>query len=173
MTKKDFFILAIKLFGLYSLVAALFSSIPGYISFVVMSPDVISILWIISAIAIIGGVFVLLVVKADNVVRLLKLDNGFDDDRIEAGNLKSTDVIKIGTFIIGGLLLINNIPTFLSHSFFAVKGEEIGTEYRMEDKLNWAISAINLIVGYLLLTNYNVVARILSEKTQGDTKNGG
>lgn len=158
MSKKDFFILTIKLFGLFSLVTSIFSVIPSNISFALMDIDIVSIMWIVIAATTIGGLFVLLVFKAEKVVQALKLDKGFDDNRIELGNLKSTDVIKIGTFIIGGLLLLNNIPGFLSHTLFAFKGKNVGIEYKMEDKFNWAVSAINLIIGYLLLTNYSFVA---------------
>lgn len=158
MSKKDFFILTIKLFGLFSLVTSIFSVIPSNISFALMDIDIVSIMWIMIAATTIGGLFVLLVFKAEKVVQALKLDKGFDDNRIELGNLKSTDVIKIGTFIIGGLLLLNNIPGFLSHTLFAFKGKNVGIEYKMEDKFNWAVSAINLIIGYLLLTNYSFVA---------------
>lgn len=61
MTKRDFFILTIKLFGLFSLVTSVFSVIPSNISFALMDIDVVSILWIMIAAAAIGGLFVLLV----------------------------------------------------------------------------------------------------------------
>jgi hypothetical protein len=169
MTKKDFFVLTIKLFGLFSLVTSIFSVIPSNISFALMDIDILSIIWIMIAATAIGGLFVLLVFKADKVVQALRLDKGFDDNRIELGNLKSIDVIKIGTFIIGGLLLLNNIPGFLSHTLFAFKGKNVGIEYKMEDKFNWAVSAINLIIGYLLLTNYGFVADKIKNKSKNET----
>jgi hypothetical protein len=169
MSKKDFFVLAIKLFGLFSLVTSIFSVIPGNISFALMGVDLVSIIWIMVAVTAIGGLFVLLVFKADWVVQALKLDKGFDDNRIEIGNLKSTDIIKVGTFIIGGLLILNNIPGFLSHTLFALKGRNDLMEYKMEDHFNWAVTAINLIIGYLLLTNYWFVAEKMKDKSNDET----
>lgn len=168
MTKKDFFILMIKLFGLYWIVTSLFSNIPRYISFVSMDKDIdtVTILWLIIAVVIIIGLFVLLVFQSDKITRILKLDKGFDDDRIEFGNLKSTDIIKIGVFVIGGLLILDNIPIFLSHSLFAFKEDIAGTEYKTQDNFYWTISAINLIVGYLLLTQYDFVAEKLANKKE-------
>ena len=166
MTKRDFFILMIKLFGLFSLVTSIFSVIPSNISFALMELDIVSIIWILIAATAIGGLFVLLVFKAEKVVQMLKLDKGFDDNRIELGNLKSTDIVKIGAFIIGGLLILDNIPAFLSHTLFAFKGKNLGVAYKMEDKFNWAVSGINLIIGYLLLTNYGFVAAKLKDKSE-------
>lgn len=115
MTKKDFFILAIKLFGLMSIVTSFFSGILNNISYALFKVDTLAIIWIGAAIVISIGLFVLLVFKADKIVSLLKLEEGFDDEKIELGNLNSSEILKVGTFIIGGLLFIHNIPIFLSH----------------------------------------------------------
>jgi hypothetical protein len=122
----------------------------------------------LAAIAV-GGLFVLLVFRADRVVKGLRLDKGFDDDRTELGGLKPADLIKIGTFVIGGLLILHNIPAFLSHTLFAYKSSNMGMAYTAEDKFNWAVSAINLVVGYLLLVNYAFVAKIRKEKSMDET----
>ncbi|MFK5890708.1 MAG: hypothetical protein QM486_08265 [Flavobacteriaceae bacterium] len=164
MTKKDFFILIIKLFGLFSLVSILFSVLPKYIPYFFVEIDIISIIWIVAIIGFSIGLFLVLVFNSEKLVRLLKLEKGFDDDRIDLGNLNVSDVIKIGTFIIGGLLLIDNIPIFLYHAFFAFKSEIIGMRYMSQDKFNWVVSLMNLIIGYLLLTNYDYVARFFKSK---------
>lgn len=167
MTKRDFFILIIKVFGLFSVVTSLFSGLPSNISFAITEIDALSILWIVMAIVIVVGLFVALIFKADKVVQLLKLDKGFDDEKIEIGNLKPTDIIRIGTFIIGGLLILDNIPAFLSHSLFAFKRNVVGLEYNSQEKFHWAVSGLNLIIGFLLLTNYDFVAKKMKiEKTE-------
>ncbi len=166
MTKRDFFILILKVFGLFSVVTTLFSALPSNISLAMMDIDALLILWIVVAIFVVVGLFVVLIFKADKVVRLLKLDKGFDDEKIEIGNLKPTDIIKIGTFIIGGLMILNKTPAFLSHSLFAFKGDVIGLEYNSQDKFNWAVSGLNLIIGFLLLTNYDFVAKKLNTKKE-------
>lgn len=168
MTKRDFFILVIKLFGLMSVVTSLFSGILGNISFALMEPDVLIIVWMIIAVLMIIGLFIVLIFKADKIVGLLKLEKGFDDERIELGNLKSTDIVKIGTFIIGGMLMLNNIPDFLSHTLFAFKGDVAGQIYDSNDKYQWLASAINIVVGYLLLTNFSFVASLLRTKKDED-----
>lgn len=166
MTKKDFFILIIKLFGLSSAVTNIFSVIPTNIVYALSEFDVISILWITVASVIVVGLFVLLVIKAELVVKFLKLDKGFDDDRIELGNLKSSDIIKIGVFIIGGILILKNIPGFLSNTYWALKHEVAGVPSNPEDSFDWIINGLNLIFGYLLLTNYDLIAKRFRAKEE-------
>jgi len=164
MTKRDFFILIIKLFGLFSLVTSLFSVLPGNISFALGHFDTFMVIWIIIALVVIVGLFVLLIFKADKVVNILKLDKDFDDERIEMGNLNPTSIIKLALIIIGGLLIIDNFPAVLSHTLFAFKGDLIGMTYETIDKFNWAVGGIKLILGFLLITNYDLVSRILRTK---------
>ncbi len=166
MTKRDFFILAIKLFGLMSVVTTLFSGILGNISFALMDPSVFTLVWMVIAVLMVIGLFILLIFKADKIVGLLKLEKGFDDERIELGNLNSSDIVKIGSFIIGGILVIDNIPIFLSHTFYSFKDSVVGEIYDSRDKYQWLASAIKIIVGYLLLTNFSFVASLLRTKKE-------
>lgn len=169
MTKRDFFILVIKLFGLMSIVTSLFSILPSNISFALIENDAFSLLLIAFSIIVVIGLFALLVFKAEKVVGILKLDKGFDDEKIDLANLNSSDIVKIGTFLIGGLLMLDNIPVFLSHTLFASKGSAVGQSYDMKENFYWAVSGINIIIGYMLLTNYSFVAKLL--RMQNKEKN--
>jgi hypothetical protein len=105
MTKRDFFILIIKLLGLYYLVSSLISGLPSSIIFSFMYGSIVSSLWVILSIIITIGVFVLLVFKADIIAGILELDKGFDDERIELNTANSTTIVKIGTFLLGGFMM--------------------------------------------------------------------
>lgn len=166
MTKKDFFILMIKLFGLSSALTNIFSVIPNNISYAISYFDLLSILWIIGVSAIIIGLFILLVFKAEAIVDYLSLEKGFEENRIELGNLNSSDILKIGTFIIGGLMIIRNIPWFLSNTYWAFKNEIAGIPNGSKDSFNWAVNGLNLIVGYVLMTNYDLIAKRLKSKEE-------
>ncbi|MBT8196018.1 MAG: hypothetical protein HKO56_09585 [Bacteroidia bacterium] len=164
MTKRDFFIAAIRIFGLLSIVTSVFTTIPSSISYMFMHIDAYSIVWLTLVIVILVGLFVLLIFKSGSVVNLLKLDKGFDDDRIDFGNLSSSDIVKFATFIIGGFLIIENISPFLNHIFFAFKGTVSGESYQKPEYFQWAICSLNLIVGYLLITNYSFVAKLFGNR---------
>ncbi len=159
MTKRDFFILLIKVFGLYSIITTLFSVIPNSLSSISLDFGIAAILWSIFGSGIAIGITVILLSKADKVVQLLKLDKGFDDDRIDFGNIKPSDIVKIGSFIIGGFLILNNIPNFISHALFSYKSEVVGYEYTSKQYFQWAVSGVNILLGLFLFTKYDLIAK--------------
>lgn len=165
MTKTDFFRLLIKIFGLYSLLTALLSVLPSNISFVLSYPDAIGFIWLIAVTTIVFSLFFFLIRQPDVIIRILKLDKGFDEERIQFENLNAKSIIKLSSIIIGGLLIIDNIPVFFSYTLFAFKSSVGHTDsYGIQDNINWGASFLKLIVGYLLVTNYEFVARLFKEK---------
>jgi len=76
--------------------------------------------------------------------------------------------------VIGGLLLIHNIPLFLSKGWVVFKlsvesNIENGTANQyvgVMDYINLGVSFINIVIGYLLVTNYTFVSKLLKEKNR-------
>ena len=83
MSKRDFFRVIIKLFGLYWIISSLLSVIPGNISYALSNLGYLGYLWAFGTTAIIILLFILLIRKTDSVIDLLKLDKGFDDETIQ------------------------------------------------------------------------------------------
>lgn len=166
MTKRDFFILLIKLFGLSSAVSVLFSSLPTVFMY---SVDPISTILMIIVCLLVCALCWLLIFHADSLVRLLRLDKGFDDDRIEFCNLQSVAVIKIAVLIIGGVLFVSNLPNLISQSFWLIREDNLGNEISAKDKVMLSVQVLNLLIGYLLFTNYDVVANYFDRK-EGKSK---
>jgi hypothetical protein len=163
MTKRDFLILMIKLFGLSSAVTTIFSVLPNNVAFSFHYIDFSVVIWLgVVSIATVG-LFWLLTFKADKLVDVLKLDKGFADERIELGDMKTDDIIKTGIFIIGGLLFIENVPGLLSQVFWAFKGEVVGLDFKAKEKFDLGISGLNVLLGFLLVTNYDRLARRLNK----------
>jgi hypothetical protein len=165
MTKTDFFRILIKAFGLYSILTALLSVLPSNISFVLSYPDAWGFVWLLLVTTIVFALFFFLIRKPDVIIRILKLDKGFDEERIQFENLNAKSIIKLSSIIIGGLLIIDNIPTFFSYTLFAFKSSVGHTDsYGLKDNIYWATSFLKLVVGYLLVTNYESVSRLFKEK---------
>lgn len=171
MTKEDFFALIIKILGLYLIISTLFSGIASSLYWSFVNNKGILVLWVILAIlsvVVLVSLFVILVFKADKVVKILKLDIGFEDNRIDFGNLKGEDIVKIGSFIIGGILFINNIPSFLSLIFIAFKnsfGSSI-SQLSSHNHYDLIVSGINIVLGYLLITKYSYVAKLFLKRSK-------
>lgn len=149
-----------------SLITTMTSTIPGNLIFAVMNLSLFTLVWSFIAVAVAIGLFVLLIFKSGVLVDLLKLDRGFDDDKIELGNFRAPDVVMIGAFIIGGLLILNNFPAFLSHILFSFKGSVVGRGYGGSDNFNWAVSGIKILIGVFLITNYSFVAKLLKSSNK-------
>lgn len=170
MTKKDFFILLIKLFGLYSIITALFISLPQNISFAFAGFgrgfDVYYIIYLVVILAVIIGLFVLLIFKSHVIVRILKLEKGFDTDSLEPGKLTAKEIIKIAAVIIGGFLIIDHLPIFIQQTLSAFYSEIQVQTTESINKWNWFINGGNILIGYLLITNLNFVAKLLDIKSK-------
>jgi hypothetical protein len=169
MTKKDFFRILIKVFGLYSIITAIFFILPSQLSIVFYDLELTSVILILTIITIIMLMFIYLIKKPDAIIKLLKLDNGFDEDRIYFEKLNSKNIVKIAALIIGGLLLIDNVPAFLSQTYFAFKTDISREEFNETQQINWATSFINMLLGYLKVTNYEKISNWL--KDGEDNKN--
>lgn len=165
MTKTDFFRVLIKVFGLYSLLIILFSVIPGNISFILSYPDMWGFAWLLLGVGITFALFFFLVRRPDIIIKMLKLDKGFDEERIQFENLNTRSILKLSSIIIGGLLIIDNIPVFLSYTFVAFKSRIEHTEnYNFKENIYWAVSFLKLVIGYVLVTNYERVSNVVKEK---------
>ena len=174
MTKRDFFRVIIKLFGLYSLILAIFNYIPASFSGMLAAEFSVSFsLMFIGLLIITVLIYTFLILKTDTIIRLLKIDKGFDDDNIMLGNFNETAIIKFTIIIFGGFLIIDNAPDFLYTCFVALKKEvapeglnfmENITFSQPIDYFKWIISGVNIILGYLFLTNYDWIARRLNRK---------
>jgi hypothetical protein len=149
MTKRDFFIALIKVFGLYSAVTALFSGLPSNVMFGIDGEiDIFVYFWVVAATLVIAALFWFLTFKADKLSDWLKLEKGFSDERIDFGHIKSEDIIKTGIFIIGGLLIVQNVSNLLSQLIWALKmSEAMGQEFTMQDKFNLGVKALNVLLG--------------------------
>jgi len=166
MTKKDFFVLIIKLFGLFSIITSLFVVLPRNISLVLFDFGILALVLVIFILAIIIGLFIFLIFKSHYVVRLLKLEKGFDNEKLELGNLTTSEIVKIAIVIIGGFLIIDNLPLFLNQTINAFYADIQSQSIESSSKFNWFISGLNILIGYLLITNLRLVVRLLRIKTR-------
>jgi len=128
------------------------------------------ILIIIGAALFMIMLFIFLLQKADTVIDVLKLDKKFDDERIEFGNLSAVEIVKIALIFIGGFLLLDHLPEFLHYCYLGFKKEVSATGLnQMESNalqgssgyFRWFISGVNLVLGYLIISNLERVTRLL------------
>lgn len=161
MKVKDFFVLIIKLFGLYSIVTVLFNIIPKNISFVLLSPELTIIISLVIGMVITVALLLLLIAKADKIVSLFKLEKNFENDSFEFGNLTPVEIVKIATCIVGGFLIIHNLPILIYQSVEAFNSDIQSQSLTSTYKWNWFVNGLNVLIGYYIITNLNLIIRLL------------
>lgn len=180
MTKRDFFRIILKLFGLYSFILTIFVYIPSNISYVMYEFEPMILLWILGLSALVFLIYVFLIKKTDQIIDLLKLDKGFDDDHIDLGSFNNEKIFKFALIIIGGFLIVDYIPNFLQYTYLSFKSQvsprglnfmEDMTFGSPVDYFNWVISIMNILLGIILLSNYDKIAKWLVRKENATSKN--
>lgn len=168
MTKKDFFIIIIKLFGLYLFIATLFGAAPSMLYISQMEMDAYTILYILVFIAFFGFLLIYLLYHSEKVVGFLKLDKGFDSDVIQLEKLEKGQLIQLGLIIVGGLIVLEHLPSLLTNSYYFFKAlNHDAVNYEEIDFTNTGNYAyltkdiITVLLGYLVLTNNETIAKKL------------
>lgn len=91
-------------------------------------------------------------------MRLLKLDQDFDDEYIFFGKINASVLVQIAVFIIGGLLIIDNIPLVFSFNM-----DLSGMIDDSHSGVYWLMSTIKIVLGFVLVTNDKFIAGLLQK----------
>jgi hypothetical protein len=159
MTKRDFFRVLTKLFGLFIFIEYLFEGIITNFSFFYMDSEPIVVMISIVVLLIWAGLFLVIMFKTDTILDMLSLDKGFEDERIDLGEMKASGLMKIGLIVIGGLLVINNIAPMFYHIFYAFKAEI--NDYLIQSQINTPLSMLimKVILGAILVLNNDKIVK--------------
>lgn len=167
MTKRDFFRLIIKIYGLYSLVLSLFTFIPQNITNVVIYREQTGVrLIIITSIFLVLALFYILLFKTDYIINKLELDKGFDDDMIVLGNFNNEQIFKLAIILIGGFLIVDYFPNFVFEvvNIFKMKLSNIPIIGNEVDYFHFSVSIINIVLGLIFISNYKSISTFLDKK---------
>ncbi len=167
MTKKDFFILLIKIMGLYFFIQMFFYILPQSYSFIALAPraDRGSV-WLIFLVFAISILFFYLIIRyAHIIVVFLGLEKHFDSSGIETNHITKKDILQLGIIIIGGMLIVNSFVDFQHQILLYYRSKELGT---LDDisNIRLAIPVLNILIGYLLMTNYDLIAKKIGQKNE-------
>lgn len=171
MTKKDLFRIILKIAGLYFIVITVFQALPTIFVFFSGTPW-LSILLFVAILLVVTAIFLALIFNPDRFINVLKLDKGFDDDKVSFRRVDFSDLLKIAIFAIGLSLIVRYLPIFITHVFFLFKllmknQNDFTSQFHSEiltDYVSWALKIISLIIGYLMITNYASIANFLLKK---------
>lgn len=167
MQIKTFWKILIKIIGLWILLSCV-SLIPKFfstLSFTNGSLDTegLLILWIVLLVAVIVYILIirLFLFKTDWVIEKLQLEKNFTEERIDL-NLKTSTILTIAIIVMGGLILVESLPSFCSELFDFFQQKSLLRDY--PDTIWLIYHFIKIIIGYLLLTNANKLANFIEKK---------
>ncbi|WNM18357.1 hypothetical protein [Flavobacterium capsici] len=165
MTKRDLFRIVLKVFGLYFLIVTLFQVIPWNITNLVINISFDLILVLLFSLFVCFGLTYLLIFKSDFIIGFLGLDKGFDDDKIILGNTDFETFLRYSIAIIGLWLIIDFLSEFILDILNEFKSKLSNVEVfdRKTDYFWIFAKVINIIFGWLLLTNNKAIAKFINK----------
>lgn len=166
MTKKEFWTILIKVFGLYALMNLIFFHFINDIWYLFFNTSTFNIISLVAKTVLPIFLFIALFSNVDNVIRLLKLDKESNQTKIEFGNITASDIVRIAVFIIGGLLVIENTPSFINNAIVAFSDKELGDGFLQPTSYSWSVCATNIVIGCLLMMYKDSIAKFFVKKKE-------
>jgi len=150
--------------------------IPYEISIVVTGVYWIDVWRLLMIPILLGLVFWLMVIKTDWLIRLLKLDKGYDDDYITNHENNPRQWYDLAIIVIGCEILIRFFPEFIKLAITYGSDTSLtildDVEHILKDnRIDMIISLIASIVGFLLLVFHYKISLYLVSKDDKNKKN--
>ncbi len=167
MQIKTFWKIVIKIVGLWLLLSSL-SLIPKFSTSLYFTNGKLDIgylitLWLMLLVAI--TVYILMIrlflFKTDWVIKKLQLEKNFTEERIDL-NIKTVTILTIAIIVMGGLIIVESLPSFCSGLLDYYQQKILSQEYQ---STYWLIyHFIKIIIAHLLLTNAKKLASLIEKK---------
>lgn len=161
MLHKDFFRLLLKLFGLYSLTIVAFVILPQSIPQLLLFESGYASFFILLIIAVPVSLFLFLIFKADKIINWLKLEQGFEEEKLNFGDLNTANLLKLACIVIGGIFIIDSVPDFCMQGYYLFKNSVQHQDNDAKDFYPVGVNALKIFIGYLMLRNYEWVGKLL------------
>ena len=162
MTPKSLFNIILKIFGLYLLKEIVFV-IPQAISsiyFLLNASNLVEegfktaevLVWLLVLILVFlyGFLIYLLLFKTNKIIDILKLTQGFDQQKFSF-NLSSSYLLTISLIIFSGILLLNEIPDFIRNVFSYLQERNLTRGVAKPDFSFILISGVKIIIALLII----------------------
>ncbi len=172
MTIKDLYRVIIKVFGLYLTVSAVAYFLPLIASIKYDSNNLPLALALLIPFFFLIGFIVFLLFRTEKVIDRLKLTSGHSTEKLQVSSIYEIVIIKLAIVIISLYLFVTSFPSlcYQSYSFFSTsKNEYSGLFESLEIAIyfnfhEFVISLINIIIAYLMFSNYDIISKFLLNK---------
>ena len=105
----------------------------------------------------------LLVFKTEWVIKFLKLERGFDQETIPL-NMHHSTILSISIIVIGGWLVVNEIPNFC-RQLFSYFQEKRMTYGQTNPKIQYSVvSGVKIVIGILLIAEQRLLVNLIERQ---------
>ena len=105
----------------------------------------------------------LFVFNSNWIIDKLKLDKGFQEEKIDLSITLKT-VLTIATIVIGGIIFVDALPMLCKQIFTFMQQKSI---FREDPQFMWIIFySVKALIGYLIMTNSKLVIDFIHKKTE-------
>ena len=169
MSINTFWKLVLRILGLWLLLGSfyLFPQFVSTLAYIDSNDRFQSLLlsWGMLVLLIVAYIIIIrmMILKSDWIIEKLKLNKNFQEERINL-NIKSSTVLNIAIIVIGGIVIIDNLPLLFKQLFEFFQQQNLFREYSHS---SWIIYyLINVVVGYLLISNSKTIAEFIEKRSQ-------
>jgi len=173
MTPRTFWAILIKILGVYIILESI-AGIPQLIStfLLYLRPgyrmDSTDSLIIISYLLLIMGVYLAIlwccIFKTDRIIDNLRLDQGYDDERLEF-NIHRSTILKIVIMVIGGLFIIQSFPALCADILtYARMQKDYSRIIDVPESKYILIAFVQVFIGYFMLTCSRMIVNFIERK---------
>lgn len=178
MTAKSLFKIILKIFGLFflreivSTTIILLSSIPYFTTSDafggsrVSGMDVLPFIVNLLALAIYVAIMYLLLFKTNQIIDKLNLDEGFIEKEFSF-NLSTSLILAIALIVIGGVILVNEIPNFCRGIFSYFQEKSVTRGMTKPNYSYIVLSAVKILLGLLIIGERKRIIRFIERKQPG------
>ena len=170
MTPRSFFLILLKVLGIYLILASLTVLAQSLSTLYFMTTngdgDIMGLVWGIGLLLIAVGIYFLIlrffVFKPEIVIDKLRLDKGFTEEKFEL-NIHRSTVLKIAIIVIGGLILVETLPSLCRYIISYAQVQSV--RFIENPNAGWLIFYIvKSLIGLYLLTNSRVIVNFIEKQ---------
>ena len=164
MTPRSLFNIILKILGLF-IVKDIVEALPQLLSVFLMQMKLdADAVWTVATILLVIIVDILVsyyvIFKSDVIMDWLKLDKGFSQETIPL-NIHRSTILSISIIVIGGLILVNEIPNLCEQVFIYIQ-ETRNLNRQTNPNLFYSILPLSkIIIGLLLVSKQQLIVNFI------------
>ena len=173
MTPRSLFNIVLKIFGLFFLKEIIYT-IPQLISSLLYFTKANTAeegLWTFLLTAVVLAFYTFLVFqllfKTNFYIKKLKLDRGFDQQDFSV-NISTSSILTIALIVIGGLLLVNEIPNFCRQIFAYFQEKRLTNGMTKPDFSFAIITGVKIVLGLLIIGERKRIVEFTESRQKGE-----